>query len=330
MNPSQVRQMEREAAKLGAFLRMQGKALATERQYAGYLRRFIRFVCGRDWAADTASERKLEAFLTWLATERDVAASTQNAAFHAICYYYRHIRREPLEGVDALRAKVGETVRHAPSVADTRLVLMAVQDSGGYPTRLICHLCYACGLRIGEATAIRLKDLDLDAGQLTIRSGKGKKDRFINLPPSIIPRLRLQVAAAEAVHQRAKAMGVPAKLPHRLADKYARAPFQRGWFWLFPMHQPCRDPRGEGRVWWHCLQGPPQSAMRSACRRSGVEGITPHHLRHAWATHARESGARVEDIQVVLGHRDIATTLRYTHPDPERVPSPFEALDIAV
>ena len=328
MNATQIKQMELEVSKLCRFLKVQGKAISTERAYAGWLRRFIRFVCERTWDEDVASERKLEAFLTWLAADRQVSASTQNTAFNAICYYYRQVRRTPLERVDALRSKVGERVRHAPSVEDTRKVLMAVQDSGGYPTRLICHLCYACGLRIGEATAIRLKDLDLDAGHLTICQGKGKKDRFVNLPPSIVPRLRLQMVAAEAVRQRALAMGVPVKLPNRLADKYPKAPMQRRWFWLFPMHQPCQDPRVAGRVWWHCLEGPPQSAMRSACRRAEVEGITPHHLRHAWATHARDQGARVEDIQVVLGHKDIATTLRYTHPEGERVPSPFEELRI--
>lgn len=328
MKPQQERQMEREVSKLRDFLRLQGKAISTEDQYSGYLRRFIRFVCSRGWPPGTTSKTKLEKFLTMLAKD-GVAESTQNCAFSAVCYYYRHIRKDPLQGVDALRSKRGETVRHAPSVEDTRKILMAVQDSGGYPTRLICHLCYACGLRIGEATAIRLKDIDLDSATITIRQGKGKKDRFIPIAPSLIERLRLQVTAAEATFQKAKAMGVPAKLPHKLATKYPRAPFQRRWFWLFPMHQPCTDPRRGGRVWWHCLDGPPQSAMRKANRAAGTEGITPHHLRHAWATHARNNGARVEDIQTILGHRDIATTLRYTHPDAERVPSPIEALQLS-
>lgn len=327
MKEEQQRQMEQEVSKLRDFIRMQGKAISTEDQYSGYLRRFIAFVCDRRWPPGATSERKLEAFLTAMAND-GCAASTHNCAFNAVLYYYRHVRKAPLQNVDALRSKVGETVRHAPSVDETRKVLMAVGDSGGYPTRLICHLCYACGLRIGEATAIRLKDLDLDQARLTIRGAKGKKDRFINLAPSLVPRLRLQVAAAEAVHQRAKAAGVPVKLPTKMDRKTPAAKFQRRWFWLFPMHDSCRDPRGGGLVWWHCLDGPAQSAMRSACRRAGVEGITPHHLRHAWATHARNNGARVEDIQVILGHKDIRTTLRYTHPDPERVPSPIESLGL--
>ena len=205
---------------------------------------------------------------------------------------------------------------------------MAVRDSGGYPTRLICLLLYGCGLRVTECVSIRLKDLDLDKARLTMVQGKGKKDRFINIPPSLIPMLRLQVQAAESIHSKAKAMGIPAKLPHRYAEKNPSSQFQRRWAWLFPMLAPCDDPRGGGRVWWHCLSGVVQSAMRAANKRAGTEGITPHHLRHAWATHARDMGARVEDIQEALGHKDIKTTLRYIHPDAERVPSPIETMGL--
>lgn len=322
-------QKERELSKLRKFIRLQGKAISTERQYCGYVARFIDFLMSDECPKSSVSEKKLEAFLTLMA-EDDCAESTQNTAFHAVCYYYRHVREVPLVGVDAMRSKTGQRVRQAPGREDTRKVLMAVKDSGGYPTRLLAHLCYACGLRIGEATAIRIKDMDLESCKLTIVGGKGKKDRFINLPPSLVPRLKLQLAAAEAAHKKARAMGVPAKLPHKLSGKYPAAPFQRRWFWLFPMHEPCDDPRGGGRVWWHCLSGPVQSAMRAACRATGVEGLTPHHLRHRWAVDAREMGSRVEDIQEVMGHKDIRTTLRYIHPEPERVPSPFDNLGIAV
>jgi site-specific recombinase XerD len=308
---------------------MQGNSVDTEDAYCRQVRRYLTFLCGREWKPDATPESKAEAFLTAEA-DRDVAASTQNGAFHAICYYYRHIRKVPLVGVDALRAKVGEKVRHAPSKEDTRKILMAVADSSGYPTRLICLLLYGCGLRVTEGVSIRLKDIDLDKARLTMIEGKGKKDRFINIPPSLIPMLRLQVQAAEAAHAKAKEMGVPVKLPHRYAEKNPAAKFQKRWAWLFPMHAPCDDPRGAGRVWWHCLAGVVQSAMRSTNKRAGTEGITPHHLRHAWATHARDLGARVEDIQEALGHKDIKTTLRYIHPDAERVPSPIETLNIAI
>jgi integrase len=137
-----------------------------------------------------------------------------------------------------------------------------------------------------------------------------------------------QVKAAEAIHARAVMEGVPVKLPHLYAKKNPKSAFQRRWFWLFPQTLPCRDPRCGGRVWWHCLDSTVQRAMRTANRRAGTEGITPHHLRHAWATYSHEDGAHLRDLQEVLGHKNIETTARYVRPDPERVPSPFERLKL--
>lgn len=329
MNPEQRKQEAAEIQKLDDYMRMQGKSLTTRRAYARQVRRFIRFVCERKWSPAITSEQKLEAFLTAEA-RRQVSSATQNGAFYAVCYYYRHVRKTPLQGVDALRSKTGEQIRQAPSRSDTRKVLMAVSDSGPYPTRLICHLIYGCGLRVGETVSIRLKDIDLDREKLTIIQGKGKKDRFINLPSRLVPQLRIQREMAETLHAKAVSMGVPTKLPNRLAAKFPDAPFQRRWFWLFPQAQPCQNIDGPGRVWWHCLEDTVQRAMRSANRRAGTEGITPHHLRHAWATDAHDAGAHARDIQEILGHRDIRTTMRYLRPSPERVPSPLETLDIAV
>jgi integrase len=327
MNSKQLAQKEEELTKLTRRIRAMGYSLETERSYCGWLGRFIDFICAQSWASDATSEDKAERFLSYLANDLDVAASTQMGAFHAILFYYSEVRNEPMVNVDALRAKRGEQVRQSPSREDTRKILMAVADSGPYPTRLICHLIYGCGLRLGETLSIRLKDIDLAGGRLTIIGGKGKKDRFITLPPSLIARLRVQVSASEAVQKRSVASGVPVKLPHCYAKKNPQAAFQRRWFWLFPQNQPCVDPRGAGRVWWHCLPSTVQRAMRTANRRAGTEGITPHCLRHAWATHAHDDGALLPDLQVVLGHRSIETTARYVRPNPERVPSPLESMD---
>ncbi len=328
MTATQLAHKQQELAKLSAKIRVKGFSLQTERSYVPAVAKFIDYICDQRWPVDTTSEQKLEHFLTYQAVERDIAASTQMVLFHAVCFYYREVRKAPLQNVDALRAKRGEQVRQAPSREDTRKLLMAVADSGPYPTRLICHLLCACGLRLTETLSIRLKDLDLEAAKLTIVGGKGNKDRFINLPPSLIERLRTQVRAAEVVHRRAVQMGVPVKLPHRYGEKNPQSAHQRRWFWLFPQVQPCDDPRGCGRVWWHCLDKTVQRALRTANRRAGTEGITAHSLRHAWATEAHASGAHVRDLQEVMGHKSIETTMRYLRPDPERVPSPFEALGI--
>ena len=329
MNETQKRSKQLEIRKLRACIRMQGKALSTEKDYSRWLGKYLEFVCSRKWEEEASSRQKVEAFLS-AECQRGVASSTQNSAFSAILYYYEHVRKTKIENVDALRSKVGEKVRQAPSRDDVRKVLMAVQDSSGYPTRLICHLMYACGTRIGETLAIRLKDIDLEAGKLTLIEGKGKKDRYLNIPQILIPQLRLQMASAEAVALKFRTQGVPIKLPSLLAKKYPKACFQRRWAWLFPLDHPCQDPRGTGRVTWHCLDGPVRHALTKACERTDVEGITPHYLRHAWATHSADAGASIRDIQEILGHRDIKTTMRYIRPNPERVQSPLETLNIAI
>jgi site-specific recombinase XerD len=327
MNPNQSKRKALEISKLRSFIRMRGDAISTERGYCRWVGKYIDFICASDWQPGVTSRAKIEAFLTAEA-ERDVSSSTQNGAFYAVLYYYEHVRKEKIDNVDALRAKVGERVRQAPSRDDVRKVLMAVQDSGGYPTRLISHLMYACGSRIGETLAIRIKDIDLDMGKITIIQGKGKRDRFLNIPPILIPQLRDQLAIAESYAAKFRNQGIPIKMPSRYGHKSPKSRFQRRWAWLFPLDHPCQDPRGEGLVTWHCLPGPVRSALALACERTGVEELTPHRLRHAFATHSADAGARLQDIQEILGHKDIKTTMRYIRPDPERVPSPLETLGI--
>ena len=327
MKTKQLEQKERELTKLADKIRQKGMSLETERSYVPAVGKFIDFICGQSWGPEATAEGKVEAFLTQVARDK-ASASTQKVKFQAILFYYREVRKCPLHNVDALRAKPGEHVRQSPSREDTGKIMMAVADSGPYPTRLICHLLYACGLRVTECLSIRLKDLDLEAARLTIIGGKGKKDRFINLPPSMIPRMAQQVKAAEVLQKRAVMEGVPVKLPNLYGKKNPGAAFQRRWFWLFPQCQWCVDPRGGGRVWWHCLPSTVRRAMRTANRRAGTEGITPHCLRHAWATHAHADGAHMRDLQEVLGHKNIETTARYVRPDPERVRSPFESMRI--
>lgn len=329
MTPAQKHNKSLQLLRLRESIRMKNYSDSTNESYCRYVGKYIDFICDSHWSENTTSKDKVEAFLTAEA-RRKVSASTQNAAFAAILYYYENVRHEKLTGVDALRAKTGERVRQAPTREDTRKVLIAVQDSSGYPTRLICHLLYACGLRVGETLAIRLKDIDLAAAKLTIIAGKANKDRYINLPPILIPALTLQIQAAEAFAAKLRVQNIPWKLPNLVAKKYPAAPYQRRWAFLFPLDHPCADPDGGGRVGWHCLDGVVQNAMRDACKRAGVEAISPHHLRHAWATHSADAGANIRDIQEILGHRDIKTTMRYIRPQPERVASPLETLGIAI
>ncbi len=165
MKEKQLEQKQRELTKLADKIRAKGYSLQTERSYIPAVSNYIDFICEQSWRLEATTEEKVEVFLTKVARD-GAAASTQNAKFHAILFYYREVRKTPLRDVDALRAKTGDHKRQSPTREDTRKIMMAVADAGAYPTRLICHLLYACGLRVSETLAIRLKDLDLDAGRL--------------------------------------------------------------------------------------------------------------------------------------------------------------------
>jgi site-specific recombinase XerD len=332
MTAKQKRQQHQALASLGDTIRVQGKARTTEKAYCRELSRYIEFLCSPK-CPDGTPEEKLEHYLTAEAN-RGVSASTQNSTFAAITFYYRYVLKKPLEGVDALRAKPGKHVRQAPSVEDVRRFLMTIEDTGQYPTRLLAYLLYGCGTRLGETLAIRRKDMDIKARKLTIIAGKNKKDRIVNIPPSLVPQLKNQLDLSKVLHAKATMMGVPTKLPNLLRKKYPRYEFSPGWFWLFPMSKPCRDIEEDEngvrrRVWWHCLDGVVQEAFRTASDRAELENnITPHRLRHAWATHAYDEGACARDLQEVLGHADIRTTMGYIRPDPDRVVSPLESLNL--
>lgn len=310
--------------RLREILRRKHFALATEETYVHWVGRFFEWLA-KNRAAVTPKER-MEGFLTALA-RRDVAAATQNQAFSAVLFFYKQALEIDPGPVDALRAKRPQFVRHAPSRADVAKLLQAVEDTPGQPYRLICSMLYGCGLRVSEPVSIRIRDLDLGARRIVIRQAKGAKDRVVTIPDCLLEPIQRQIAAARVVWQRACAQGVAAKLPHQLGAKLRAAGSEFGWFWLFPMAQSCRDPRSGEVVWWHCLPEAIQKALRKASRVAKLDSaIRPHDLRHAWATHAHDAGASIRDIQEILGHQSLETTMIYVHPEIERVPSPLEAI----
>jgi integrase len=315
-------------AELKRVLRMRHYALSTTENYAHWTKRFFEFLASRR-DLDTTPAVRMEAFLSALARTR-CSASTQNQAFNALLFFYRHVVGIDPGRVEALRARRPKFARHAPTRDQVRALLREVRDTPVYPYRLIVSFLYGCGLRVSEPLGIRIRDIDLGKARVLIRQAKGFKDRIVPIPPSLIEPIRRQIEAAEAVHARAVAAGIPTKLPNRLADKYRRAAGQFTWFWLFPAAFDCADPddeSGRSRVWWHCLDSGVQKAMREACERAGLPGVlTPHHLRHAWATHAIDAGASVRDVQEILGHKSLETTMQYLHSEIERVVSPLETL----
>ena len=156
---------------------------------------------------------------------------------------------QPLQGVDALRAKRSEHMRHAPTLAETRALLQTVQDVSGYPPNLITRLLYGCGLRVTEPLNLRIKDVNFEKFRLCIRGAKGGKDRMISMPPSLAPELIQQMEFAKAVWRQDQHNGIPVTLPYQLARKYPEYRFAWPWAWLFPARQICFDRRNREAFW---------------------------------------------------------------------------------
>jgi integron integrase len=306
-------------------IRRQHKALATEDCYIFWLRRYMAAL--HQMPANLTSEKKLEQFLTDLALRCDVAASTQNQALHAILYFYKFVLEQPLANVDALRATRPVHERYAPTVTETQALLQTIPNQGGYPTNLVARLLYGCGLRVSEPLNLRIKDVDLERRRLCIRGAKGGNDRVVNLPQSIIPELRQQMQLARIVWERDRHNRTPLMLPHRLAVKYPEYQFSWPWAWLFPAHNPCRDPRSGKIVRYRMHEVNVQRAVKYARRKLDIS-VLPHCLRHAYASHCLDRGTNPRAIQKSMGHKSLETTMGYTHAEALSVCSPLDALPV--
>lgn len=315
MNPQEAINHAREV------IRRQHKTLATEQTYLFWLRRYIGAV--QSMPAELVSERKMERFLTELALKQNVSASTQNQAFNAILFFYRDVIQQPLKDVDALRATRPDRIRHAPTVAETRALLAAVRDVGGYPTNLIVRLLYGCGLRISEPLNLRIKDVDLANGRICLIAAKGRKDRVVALPCSLVEELRGQMDYARAVWQRDGRARLPVEIPNQLARKYPEYQFAWPWAWLFPARWPCRHPRTGELVRYRMHEANVQRAVKEARRRLGIM-VLPHELRHAYATHSLEHGTNLKALSEAMGHAQIETTANYCHAEALSVKSPLD------
>lgn len=308
-------------------IRLLHYALSTEDIYCHWIGRYYDFCLTQP--TDKLPERKTEAFLTHLAVKLNVAARTQSQAFAAILFLYKEVLKTPLGDVRALRAKRPFHERVAPSRDQVRQLRKAVEDTPVVPARLLVDLLYGCGLRVSEPVELRIKDVLWDegpTGQLVIRGAKGGKDRRVPIPTVCVAPLRLQVERARErwTYDRQNTPKVGVNLPGRLSVKYPTAPFMWQWFWLFPAENHCDDPRSGIRVHYHILSECIQRAVLKAARKIGLEGVlTPHVLRHAYATHSQES---LDALRILLGHSSIETTAGYRHPVIEKAGNPLDDL----
>jgi integron integrase len=299
-------------------------AYSTEQTYCSWVARYYGY-CVRLPPA-TPSEKKVEAFLSHLALQHRVSARTQNQALSAILFLYASVLGRALGDIDGLRAKQYIHERTAPSREQVRDLRRAVVDRPFVPARLLVDLLYGCGLRVSEPLELRIKDVLLGENQIVVRAGKGGKDRRVPIPATCRDPLRGQISLARAEWEKDRRdhPDIGVALPHQLAKKYPRAAFSWAWFWIFPAQGHCRHPRSHEIVRYHLLHDRLQRAVHDAARKIGLEGfITPHVLRHAYATHSRE---QIETLRQLMGHVSIETTAGYRHPLVESATNPLDDL----
>lgn len=285
-------------------------SVRTEEAYADWVRRFVRF-------HDLRHPRELGAaevadFLTHLAVRERVAASTQNQALAALLFLYRNV----------IGVELGELPRTVRARRPKRLPVVLSRDEtrrlfaelDGLP-RLVARLLYGSGLRLLEALRLRVKDVDFDRREVVVRSGKGDKDRRTMLPASVIEDLRTHLGEVRELWRADREDGVAGvRLPHSLARKYPNAGREWPWFWVFPSKTLWQDPASGATARHHFHETGVQRAVHRAVRAAGIpKPASCHTLRHSFATHLLEAGYDIRTVQELLGHKEVSTTMIYTH-----------------
>ena len=298
---------------LRAQIRYRHYSSSTEDAYVHWVRAYIHFHERRHPAEMARAE--IEAFLTWLAHDRQVAPSTHRQALSALLFLYQKVLNQVVPWMD----EVGRPQQHqrVPVVFSPEEVtrLLGAFQTTAPPYPLLAELLYGTGLRLMEALRLRVKDLDFDRGAIIVREGKGAKDRVVMLPAALEAPLRTQLAQAHALWAQDRAAGLAGvHLPHALARKYPRAAQAWAWFWVFPQAQTSWDPREHERRRHHVQDNTFQSRFRAVLAAAGIaKPATPHTLRHSFATHLLQSGCDIRTVQELLGHADVSTTMIYTH-----------------
>jgi integron integrase len=291
-------------------IRLRHYSRRTEKAYVGWIKRYIFFNGTRH--PDRMGEHEVMLYLSDLAVRKRVSASTQNQAFSALLFLYRDVLGRALQGLEeGVRAKRPE---HLPVVLSRREVKRVLDALRG-PAWLVASLLYGSGLRLLECLTLRVKDLDLARGELTVRDGKGRKDRVTVLPGKLGGSLRAHLDRVRLLHERDLASGAGrAVLPDALERKYPGASAEWAWQWVFPATRHYLHPELQRRCRHHLHETVVQRAFHDAVRSSGIaKHATCHTLRHSFATHLLEAGYDIRTIQELLGHSDVSTTMIYTH-----------------
>ncbi len=282
----------------------------TEDAYLAWIDRFARFHMHH--RPEELGRADVERFLSSLALEGNVTAATQNQALGAILFLYRNVLGVSLDWLDDIvRAKKPARLPVVLTREEIRDVLSRLEG----PPRIAALLMYGAGLRLLECLQLRVKDVDFELRQITVREGKGNRDRVTVLPAAAIRPLQQHLENVKARHETDLKSGAGyVKLPGALAVKYIGANRQWGWQWIFPAHRQYKDPVTGNLYRHHLYETVIQRAVKNAVMRAAIsKHVTCHSLRHSFATHLLEDGYDIRTIQELLGHRDVSTTMIYTH-----------------
>jgi integron integrase len=291
-------------------LRVKHYSIRTEQAYVDWIRRYILF--HRKRHPNEMGEREISVFLTHLAVEKKVAASTQNQAFSALLFLYQQVLERKLDFIDNTQ----RVTRPAKlPVVFTRAEAHAVLARMNGEHQLMAELLYGAGLRLMECVRLRVKDIDFGYGQITVRDGKGLRQRVTLLPQRLRRSLQLHLAHVRALHQRDLAHGGGrVYLPFALDRKYRNAARSWPWQYVFPAAKLSKDPRSGELRRHHVSEKNLQNAVKLAVQLAGIpKGASCHTFRHSFATHLLENGYDIRTVQELLGHRDVSTTMIYTH-----------------
>lgn len=300
----------REYAAFVTTLRMRGMAVRTETTYEHWLARFFRHL---DWpVVDATGEREIGQFLEFLAIERQVSGSTQRIALNALVFFFREVLGRNVD--EAVKYRHASPKRRLPVVLtqdEVRRLLQAMPDS----SQRMASLMYGTGMRVSECVRLRVQDVDFGYRQITVRSGKGNKDRLVPLPQRLMGDLREHLERVKTLHEDDLRDGFgEVWLPPALARKFGSAARGFNWQYVFPSARLSNDPRSGELRRHHVHASSLQKAIRAGARSAGLsKRVTSHTLRHSFATHLLESGRDIRLVQELLGHSDVRTTEIYTH-----------------